>query len=283
MGGEDKQAVRSWLFTPASRPDRFAKAAEVGADVLIMDLEDSVAPEGKKQAREHAFTRLTERSEEKLQLALRVNAPLTRAGLDDMADLLDGEADPAFLVLPKVESAADLVTVDRLLTAAGKQCGLIALIETARAVASLTAIVAATPRLRGLMLGAADLAADLGSTPEWEPLAYARGALITAAGAATLLAIDSPFFDVEDDQGMRAETDRMARFGFQAKAAIHPKQVSVINQALTPSEKDINRAREILEKNKQGVGVIDGQMIDQAVARKAYRTLAAAGVSADAN
>ncbi len=282
MADRDTHAVRSWLFTPGTRPERFAKAAQVGADVLIMDLEDSVAPGDKKQARKNAFARFSDTTPEKVQLALRINSLVTRAGLDDMTDLLDSSVDPVFLVLPKVELAADLVSVDRLLTASGKQCELIALIETARAVVSLQAIVTATPRLRGLMLGAADLAADLGSATNWEALAYSRGALIAAASISSLVTIDSPFFDIHDEAGLCGETDRAVSLGFQAKGAIHPKQVAVINKALTPNDKDVSQARQILKKNESGVGVLDGQMIDQAVARKAYRTLAAAGVSPDA-
>ena len=281
MAGKDTHAVRSWLFTPGTRPERFAKAVQVGADVLIMDLEDSVAPGDKKQARKNAFARFRDTTQETVQLALRINSLVTRAGLDDMTDLLDSSVDPIFLVLPKVEAAADLIAVDRLLTASGKQCGMIALIETARAVTSLQAIVTATPRLRGLMLGAADLAADLGSATNWEALAYSRGALIAAASISSLVTIDSPFFDIHDENGLCEETDRAVNLGFQAKGAIHPDQVATINKALTPSDKDVSQAREILKKNKSGVGVLDGQMIDQAVARKAYRTLAAAGVSPD--
>ncbi len=198
-----------------------------------------------------------------------------------MTDLLDSSIDPVFLVLPKIEAAADLMTADRLLTAAGKKCGLIALIETARAVASLETIVKATPRLRGLMLGAADLAADLGSATDWAALAYSRGAMIAAAGIATLATIDSPFFDIHDEKGLSDETNRAVNLGFEAKGAIHPNQVAVINKALTPSAGDVSHAREILKMNESGVGVINGQMIDEAVARKAYRTLAAAGVSPD--
>lgn len=281
MADGKAKAARSWLFTPGTRPERFAKAADVGADVLIIDLEDSVAPGDKKQARKNAFARLADPAQGKVQLALRINSLATRAGLDDMTDLLDSLIDPVFLVLPKVEAPADLIAVDRLLATSGKQCGMIALIETARAVASLQAIVTATPRLLGLMLGAADLAADLGSATNWEALAYSRGALIAAASISSLVTIDSPFFDIHDEAGLCGETDRAVNLGFQAKGAIHPNQVAAINKALTPSDKDVSQAREILKKNESGAGVLDGQMIDQAVARKAYRTLAAAGVSPD--
>ena len=129
------------------------------------------------------------------------------------------------------------------------------------------------------MLGAADLAADLGSSTNWEALAYSRGALIAAASKTTLVTIDSPFFDIQDESGLESETGRAVNLGFQAKGAIHPNQISAINKAFTPSQQDVSRAREILKMNKNGVGVVDGQMIDQAVARKAYRTLAAAGVT----
>lgn len=158
-----------------------------------------------RSKRKNAFVRLSDTTQQNIQIALRINSLVTRAGLDDITDLLDSSVDPVFLVLPKVEAASDLITVDRLLTASSKRCGLIALIETARAVASLQSIVTVTPRLRGLTLGAADLAADLGSATEWDALAYSRGALIAAAGTAAIVTIDSLFFDTMTRTGCVAK------------------------------------------------------------------------------
>ena len=277
--------LRSWLFTPATKPERFAKAKQAGADVLIIDLEDAVAASDKDRARAAALdylsaaVPLSDGNGEPAR-ALRINSIKTRAGLADALALLDALADPAFLVLPKTEAAADLRILDEVLTTAGKQVRLVALIESAAALAHLEAIATATPRLAALLFGAADMAADLGAETAWDPLLGARQRLVAAAALSGILPIDTPFFDLHDADGLAAETKRAIACGFTGKAAIHPTQVAPINTALMPGKAAIAHARRVLAENAKGVGTVDGQMIDEAVARKARRTLAAAGESA---
>ena len=127
------------------------------------------------------------------------------------------------------------------------------------------------------MLGAADMAADLGIATAWPPLVAARSRLVLACALAGVTPIDTPFFDVHDMDGLTRETADAVAFGFPAKAAIHPGQVAPINQALTPTDEAVEHAKAVLAANTKGVGVVDGQMIDEAVARKARRVLAAAG------
>jgi (S)-citramalyl-CoA lyase len=272
--------ARSWLFTPATRPDRFAKASAAGADVAILDLEDAVAPWDKTQARTIALEYLVDEPADGVCHALRINGLDTRVGIADLDALLGSTAAPDLLVLPKTETAGHLQILDRLLTASGKDTRLIGLIESARGLAAVEAIAAATPRLAGLMLGAADMAADLGSATAWAPLAFARGRLIAACALAGITPIDAPFFDLRDEVGLKHEVAAAVALGFAAKAAIHPAQVAAINAALTPSAEAVDKARAILAENAKGVGAIDGQMIDEAIARKARRTLAAAGLEA---
>ncbi len=269
--------VRSWLFTPATRPDRFDKAAASGADVSIIDLEDSVAPADKAEARRAALAHLAQPAAGSCQRALRINGLDTRFGLADLQALLESSACPDYLVLPKTESAAHLQILDRLLAEAGKATRLVALIESAHGLAAAAAIAAATPRLEALLFGAADMSADLGAGTAWAPLAYARSRLVAACALAGVLAIDSPFFDVKDHEGLTQETSQAVALGFAGKAAIHPNQIAPINAALTPRPDDVARARAILAENAKGVGVVQGQMVDEAVARKARRILAAAG------
>jgi (S)-citramalyl-CoA lyase len=166
--------VRSWLFTPATRPDRFEKAAASGTDVSIIDLEDSVAPTDKAEARRKALTHLAQPTSGSYGRALRMNGLETRFGLSDLQALLESSASPDYLVLPKTESAAHLQILDRLLAEAGKATRLVALIESAQGLAVAEAIAAATPRLEALLFGAADMSADLGAATAWAPLAYAR-------------------------------------------------------------------------------------------------------------
>ena len=270
--------VRSWLFTPATRPDRFANAVTAGADVAILDLEDAVAPKDKAQARTYALDYLASNPPSGALHALRINGLDTRAGISDLEALLGSSAAPEFLVLPKTETIGHLQILDRLLTSARKDTRLVGLIESAHGLAAVEAIATATPRLFGLMLGAADMAADLGAMTDWAPLAFARGRLVAACALSGVTPIDSPFFDLHDEGGLKQEITAAMALGFSAKAAIHPTQIGAINSALTPSVEAVARARAILDENANGVGSVDGQMIDEAVARKARRTLATAGI-----
>jgi (S)-citramalyl-CoA lyase len=270
--------TRSWLFTPATRPERFAKAPVVGADVAILDLEDAVAPKDKAQARITALEYLAGSPPDGTLHALRINGLDTRAGISDLDALLGSQAAPDFLVLPKTETAGHLQILDRLLTTVGKDTKLVGLIESARGLAAVDAIATATPRVVGLMLGAADMAVDLGAATALAPLAFARGRLVAACALAGITPIDAPFFDIHDEAGLKQEATAAVALGFSAKAAIHPVQIMAINAALTPSTEAVEKARAILAENTKGVGVVDGQMIDEAVARKARRTLVAAGV-----
>ena len=272
-------ATRSWLFTPGTRPDRFAKASAVGADVAIIDLEDSVAPNEKESAREVALGYLASPRNARARIALRINGLDKAAGVADVNALLHVRTWPDFLVLPKTETSGHLQILDRLLAAAGANTHLIGIVESAAGLAAVEAISAATPRLAGLMLGAADLAADLGADAAWEPLAFARSRLVAASALHAVMPIDSPFFDIHDERGLREETGRAIALGFEAKAAIHPNQIAIINAALTPTEAAVAKARAIIAENAKGVGTVGGEMIDEAVARKARRVLAAAAIA----
>jgi (S)-citramalyl-CoA lyase len=273
--------TRSWLFTPATRPERFVKASQVGADVAILDLEDAVAPGDKVRARNTALDYLAGNPPDGTLHALRINGLDTRTGISDLDALLGSQAAPDFLVLPKTETAGHLEILDRLLTAAGKATRLIGLIESARGLAAVEAIATATPRLAGLMLGAADMAADLGATIACKPLlSLVSGRLITACAVTGVMPVDSPFFDLHDESGLKQEVAGAVALGFPAKAAIHPAQIDAINAALTPSAEAVERARKILAENVKGVGTVEGQMVDEAVARRARRTLVSAGLEA---
>jgi (S)-citramalyl-CoA lyase len=270
---------RSWLFTPATKPDRFDRAIRAGADVLIIDLEDAVAPPDKAAARRTALDYLAKPGNTGVAHALRINPPSTPHGLEDLLALVQCGAGPDYVVIPKVESPEIVRLVDGLLSGGGKSTRLVALIESARGVAAAEEIARATPHLAALFFGAADHAADLGAEVAWEPLLYARSRLLNAAALASVEAVDSPYFNIADDDGLRAEIQAAVCLGFTAKAAIHPKQIAAINEALTPNAGTVAEARRILEENVKGVGVVDGRMVDEAVARKARRVLAAAGAA----
>ncbi|MBF5096101.1 CoA ester lyase [Azospirillum sp. INR13] len=266
---------RSWLFTPATRPDRFDRGARSGADVLIIDLEDAVPPADKAAARVAALRALAAAPAAPILRALRINAPLTAEGLEDLLALmrLPQGGGPDFVIVPKVDSAEMIRWVDTLLSGAGRPLPLVALIESAHGIAAVEDIARASPRLAALFFGAADLSAELGCAIAWEPLLSARSRLINAAALAGIEAVDSPFFDLTDAAGLQWEAAAALALGFGAKAAIHPGQISTVNATFTPTEAEIAQARRIVAESAKGVAVVDGRMIDEAMARKARRIL----------
>jgi (S)-citramalyl-CoA lyase len=273
-----KHAARSWLFTRATKPERFAKATEVGADVQIIDLEDSVAPAEKESARKSAFDYLRERRSNRPLLALRVNAMRTRSGLRDLDALVQNDAQPDFIIIPKVESAAEVNLVAELLEEGGKSTAIVAMIESARAIHRLEEIAESNVRLSYLLFGSADLAADLHAENTWEALLYARSRTVGAAALANLPVIDAPTFDLSSNGALKADLQAGRALGFAGKAAIHPKQVAEINQAFTPSSEEVNAAKKIIEESLKGAGAVDGKMVDEAVARRARQILSMAQI-----
>jgi len=273
--------LKSWLFTPATKSDRFTRAADVHSDALIIDLEDAVAPSAKTEARETALRYLAGISADHLPCALRINSPETRFGLDDLRALLNSPAKPDYLLLPKCDSSALIALVGNLLREAKKTAQIIALIESAKAIGALKEIAGGEAKPAALVFGAADMAADLGAETAWEPLLWVRARIIQAAASAGIAALDSPYFDIADTEGLKQETKASASLGFRGKCAIHPAQIATINALLTPSEQQVAEARQILVVNQQGVGSVDHEMVDEAVARKARLVLERAGITTE--
>jgi (S)-citramalyl-CoA lyase len=265
--------LRTLLFTPATRPERFAKAAQVGADVLIIDLEDAVAPRDKSRARDNVIAALPELATSSAACAIRINGLDTRAGLADLMALLESAVQPKILILPKIDAASKVSMVDRLLSESASDTKLIGLIESAAGIKRIDDIANATPRLCALMLGAADLAADYGCGAQAFTLEIARVHLVQACALAGIAPIDSPFFAIDDIDGLHQEAERAVDMGFAGKAAIHPNQIQVIGMAFTPTPESIDRARVVLSVMEKGVGTVDGKMVDEAMARWARRVL----------
>jgi (S)-citramalyl-CoA lyase len=183
--------------------------------------------------------------------------------------------------LPKCESAGEIRFVSTLLREAGKSTEVIALIETAKAVAALATITGADVKPAALLFGAADMAADLGAEAAWEPMLWVRSRIVEMAACGGIAAIDSPYFEIADAEGLQQETKRSASLGFHGKCAIHPSQISTINAVLTPSEQQIAEARQVLVVNRKGVGSVDHRMVDEAVARNARLLLERAGITTE--
>ncbi|MFZ0042486.1 MAG: CoA ester lyase [Solirubrobacteraceae bacterium] len=290
----DEAAVarRSCLSVPAGEPRKLAKATGLGADEVVIDLEDSVSPPAKPQARASAVQALSEWKGG--AVAVRVNPPRSQWCHLELAALAELEDRPGSVVIPKVESAGDLAFVDRLLdgaeAASGRatKLGVQALIETAAGLANLDEIVGASGRLQTLILGYADLAASLGrsgvgaaSLDYWLP---AQDAVLVAARSHGLQAIDGPYLGTADDEPFRAAAARARELGFDGKWAIHPSQVDALNALFTPSADELEHAQAVVDalqasEREQGTGVValDGEMLDEAVRRSALGVLARAG------
>ncbi len=224
--------LRSLLFVPGSRPERFAKALVTDADIVCIDLEDSVAPEDKGMARIAAVDALGD-----ARLAVRINGLHTAAGLADILALLENQ--PDIVMIPMVESVAEIAIVHSIL---GPETALIPLIETVKGLA-IAPDIAAAPGVMAMMFGGADFSSDLGVALAWEPLAVARSQFVMACASAKVTAIDVPWVYLDDAAGLVEEAARAKGLGFAAKSAIHPAQIDIINKAFAPSLAEVDEAR----------------------------------------
>lgn len=263
--------LSSLLFVPGNRPDRIAKALATDVDMVCIDLEDSVPADGKAEARMAAMSAIGEGDP---RLALRINAVATRAGLADLLALGDGATMPALLLVPMVQSSVEVSIVASVIGA--RVPGIVPLIETVAGLRAADAIAAA-PGVAGMMLGGGDFAAELGVEMAWEPLRAARGAFIMACAGAGVPAIDVPFINLDDLDGLRAEAEAVKALGFTAKAAIHPSQVATINSVWRPTSEQIAEAIEaqrIFEAAGGAAVRFNGRMLEAPIMRRFQRILA---------
>jgi citrate lyase subunit beta / citryl-CoA lyase len=274
--------LRSLLFVPGDRLDRMVKALDSGADALILDLEDSVAPEKKRQARKDVAEFLARPRGRALRLFVRIN-PLNLAADEDLAAIVPHRPDG--LLLPKAEGGASLAELDRRLAVLGDTAAHILPIatETPAAIFALGSFGKVTSRLCGLTWGAEDLPAATGATNSREPdgrytapYEMVRALALFAAHAAEVPAIETVFPMLRDESGLKTYAARGRRDGFSGMLAIHPAQVPVINAAFTPSRDEIAWARRVVEAFAKGVGVVemDGRMLDSPHLKQARQILA---------
>ena len=287
--------MRSLLFVPADSERKLAKGLESGADALILDLEDSVAPPNKAAARQSALAFLKDHAAKarRPRLIVRVNALDTGLTDADLDVVVAGR--PEAIMLPKAEGGPAVIHLDAKLTAreaihdvSDGATGIVALAtETAAALFVAGSYRGASPRLTGLTWGAEDLSVELGSETNRDadgrfsgPFQLARNLCLAAASSARVQAIDTVFVDFRNSEGLRREAEEARRDGFTAKMAIHPAQVAVINEVFTPSAEAVARARTIVTafEANPGLGVvgIDGVMFDQPHLRRAQNLLARA-------
>jgi len=281
---------RACLVVPAAPAAKLAKGTTLAADEVVLDLEDAVVPAVKDDARAAVVDALDgEWAAE--SVAVRVNAIGSAWCHADLAALAASGRERVTAVLPKVEHPHDLAFADRLLAGAEAAAGrttpvrLIALIETAAGLAAAAEIARASERLDGLVLGYADLAASLGrpavgAPEEWR---FAQDAVLVAARAAGIQAIDGPYLGTRDDGGFRSSARHARALGYDGKWAIHPAQIDTLRTTFTPTDEEVADAREVLHALEraaaEGAGAVaaDGQMLDEALGLSARRVLARAG------
>jgi len=290
--------MRSLLFVPGDSDRKIAKAMSSGADALILDLEDSVALDRKEEARAMTrdFIASAKGQEKRPRLYVRINALTTDLWSADLEGVMP--AGPDGIILPKPRSGEDVHRLSLALDHAEERAGLkqgstriVAIAtEVPICVLNMASFVGSSSRLEGLTWGAEDLSAEVGSTATREPngaltspYRLARDLCLFTAVSAGVQPIDTVFIDFRDLDGLRAEAAAAARDGFTGKLAIHPDQVPIINAAFTPSQREIDHARDIVAMfaASPGAGVIslNGRMYDRPHLTRAERVLARAGLA----
>ncbi len=277
--------LRSFLFAPGNHPRRVEKALTLDADAVILDLEDAVAIAEKPATRGAVVAAFAQQRTGLLYV--RVNAADTEFCYGDLTAIVRAGLDG--IILPKVESAASLQTIDWLLSQLERErdlpaggIDLIPIIETARGLGALEAILGAGTRVRHCAFGAGDFTLDVNmrwSRDEGE-LAYARARVVTASRAAGIEApLDTVWVDLQDEAGLEASTRLALGLGFQGKMCIHPNQVPVVNRVFTPTNAEIDFAARVVaafaQAEKEGSAAIqlDGKFIDYPIVYRAQRTL----------
>ncbi len=292
---------RCQLFGPGSNTKLFAKMAASAADVINLDLEDSVSPSDKDSARANVIEAIGAHDWGTKTLSVRINSLDTPYWYRDVVDLLEQAGERLDqIMIPKVGNAADIYAVDALVTAIEaakgrtKKINFEVIIESAAGLVNVNEIAAASPRMVAMSLGAADYAASMGMQTTGiggtqanyymlhdeerhysDPWHWAQTAIVAACRTHGILPVDGPFGDFSDDEGYRAQARRSATLGMVGKWAIHPKQITLANEVFTPSEEAVAEAREILaamedaKARGEGATVYKGRLVDIASIKQA--------------
>jgi citrate lyase subunit beta / citryl-CoA lyase len=275
---------RSVLYVPGANARALEKARALAADGLILDLEDAVAPAAKEEARGRVVEALAAGGFGHREVAVRVNGLATRWGADDVAAIARARADA--LVLPKVESAAEVHGALAALAAAGApaRLALWCMIETPRGVLAAAEIAAASPRVACLVAGTSDLVKDLGArhTPGRAEVLTSLSLTVLAARACGLAALDGVHLDLADDAGFEASCRQGRDLGFDGKTLVHPKTIDAANRAFAPDAAELEEARRVIAAHAaaqaagQGVVVVDGRLVEALHVEAARRRVALA-------
>jgi citrate lyase subunit beta/citryl-CoA lyase len=276
---------RSILFAPGNNPGMVQTAGLFGADVVILDLEDAVAPSEKDAARELVSRALITVDYGRADKCVRLNS-LDTFGREDLEYIVPSR--PDLLMLPKVHQADDVrelaTLLDHLEEPSQKPINILAIIESPQGLAEVYDIAKSHNRLMGLLMGAEDYTAMVGSlrTKAGDEIAVPRALVVNAAAAAGIESFDAVFTDANDPEGLAKDTLLAKNLGFTGKAAINPRQIKTINEIYSPSPEAISLARRILkalrqaEKEGSGVASVGGKMVDAPVAKRAESVMSLA-------
>ena len=274
------RARRSFIFTPGLKPEMFPKALASGADMVCIELEDGIAPKDKSEARRRALKIFEQPADDDgVERILRINSIREKFGIDDIQAIIETSTPPPNLMIPKVRTPDEVKIVDELLTARGHLTKLHVIIETNEGLEACYEIAKSSERIEAIFFGGIDMAADLGCKNGWDQLLYARSKVVHAAAAAGLDAIDVPYLDFTDLDGMKLLARQAKELGFSGKGSIHPKQIIPLNEIFTPTKEEIIKARSIIKTFEQantGLVVLDGTLIEKPVMREMHRIAAIA-------
>lgn len=283
MGSQPQTIIqprRSFIFSPGLRPDMFPKALASGADIVCVELEDGIAPKDKDEAREKGLALFAApQADDGVERIVRINCLRSAIGVADVKAVLETDTPPPALMLPKVISPDEVVWLDDLLSERGHNTRLHIIIETNAGLEAAYELAHCSERIDALFFGGVDMAAELRCKNAWGPLLYARSRLVHAAAAAGIDAIDVPYLDLQDPEGMREEAQLAADLGFSGKGSIHPKQIGILNDVFSPSADDVAHAEKIIAAFKEadtGLVVVDGKLIEKPVLREMNRIVAVA-------
>ena len=279
---------RSVLYMPGSNDRAMEKAKGLDADALVLDLEDAVAPTQKAIARDAVVEAVNTGGYGNREMAIRINSLATEWGEADLKAVASSRAEA--VCVPKVESAAEVLEVARIMEAAGasENMQIWAMIETPLGVLNVNAIAGAHPRLRVLIMGTSDLAKELRvpHTPQRLGFITSLSLCVLAARAYNLDILDGVYLDLSDEEGYQAICAQGRELGFDGKTLIHPKQLAAANEVFGPSPEAVTQAEKITaafnEAESQGLGVVvvDGKLVENLHVDEAQRTLAIAAVIA---
>jgi (S)-citramalyl-CoA lyase len=278
---------RSFIFSPGLKPEMYPKALASGTDIVCVELEDGIAPKNKDEARRNMLAMFAEpQADDGVERIVRINCVRSLFGMDDVQSILKTDTPPPAVMLPKVMSPDEIVWLDDLLTERGHDTRLHIIIETNAGLEAVHDIARASDRIDALFFGGVDMAAELRCQNTWESLLYARSRIVHAAASIGIDAIDVPFLDLEDPDGLEQAAMQARDLGFSGKGSIHPRQIPIINKVFTPGDEDIARAWRIInafEEADTGLVVIEGKLIEKPVLREMRRVLSIADAAGASN